>query len=68
MRNDAGEMVVLGKAEPATNFNNLFKTMVGPTRDLNQPGIDKFLEPLRRLGVQSNELSGKSCNWNMNLK
>ena len=33
--------------------------MVGPTRDLNQPGIDKFLEALRRLGVRSNELSGK---------
>ena len=32
--------------------------MVGPTRDLNQPGIDMFLEPLRRLGVRSNELSG----------
>ena len=27
-RNDAGEMVVFGKAEPDTNFNNLFKSMV----------------------------------------
>ena len=58
-RNDAGEMVVFGIAEPGTNFNNFFKSMLGPTRDLNQPGIDKFLEALRRLGVQSNELSGK---------
>ena len=33
--------------------------MVGLTRDLNQPGIDKFLVALRRLGVRSNELSGK---------
>ena len=33
--------------------------MVEPTRDLNQTGIDKFLEALRRLGVRSNELSGK---------
>ena len=58
-RNDAGEMVVCGKAEPGTNFNNLFKSMVGPIRDLNQPGIDKVLEALRCLGVRSNELSGK---------
>ena len=58
-RNDAGEMVVFGKVEPGTNFNNLFKSIIGPTRDLNQPGIDKFLEALRRLGVRSNELSGK---------
>ena len=57
--NDTGEMVVFGKAEPGTNFNNLFKSMVRPTRDLNQPGIDKFLEALRRLDVRSNELSGK---------
>ena len=58
-RNDAGEVVVFGKAEPGTNFNNLFKSLVGPTRDLNQPGIDKFLEALRRLGVRSNKRSGK---------
>ena len=58
-RIDAGKMVVFGKAKPGTNFNNLFKSMVGPSRDLNQPGIDKFLEALRRLGVRSNELSGK---------
>ena len=58
-RNDAGEMVVFGKAEPGTNFDKLFKSMVGHTRDLNQPGIDKFLEALRCLGVRSNELSGK---------
>ena len=58
-RNDVGEMVVFGKAEPGTNLNKLFKSMVGPTRDLNQPGIDKFFKALRRLGVRSNELSGK---------
>ena len=58
-RNDAGEMVVVGKAEPGSNFNNLFKSMVGPTREFNQPGIDKFLDDLRRLGVRSNKLSGK---------
>ena len=33
--------------------------MVGPTRDFNQLGIDKFLDALNRLGVRSNELSGK---------
>ena len=34
--------------------------MITPTRDFNQPGIDKFLETLRRLGVRSDELSGKT--------
>ena len=33
--------------------------MVGPTRDLNQPGIDTFLEALRRLVVRSKELTCK---------
>ena len=58
-RYDFGEMVVFGKVEPGTNFNNLYKSMVGPTRDLNQPGIDKLLEALRRLSVRSNEHSRK---------
>ena len=57
--NHAGEMVVFGKAELGTNFNNLFKSMLGPTCDFNQPNIDKFLEALRRLGVRSSEQSGK---------
>ena len=62
-------MVVFGKAEPGTNFKNLLKSMVEPTRDLKQPGIDKFLEALRRLGVRSNELSGKELQLkDMNLK
>ena len=52
-------MIVFGKAEPGTNVNNLFKSSVGPTRDLNQPGIKKFFEALRRFGVRSNKLSGK---------
>ena len=56
--NDAGEMVVFGKAEPGTNFNNLFTSMVGPTRDLNQFGNEKFLEAPRLIGVRSNKLSG----------
>ena len=51
--------MVFGKAEPGTSFNNLFKSMVGPTRAVNPPGIDKVLEALRRLGVRSNELGGK---------
>ena len=38
--------------------------MVGPTRDLYQFGIDKFLEALRRLGVQSNKLIGKELQLN----
>ena len=34
-RNDAGEMVAFGRAQPGTDFDNLFKSMVGLTRDLN---------------------------------
>ena len=63
-RNDARKMVNFGKAKPGSNFNKLFKSMVGLTRDLNQPGIDKFLEALRRLNVRSNELSGKELQLN----
>ena len=37
-RNDAGDMVVFGRAQPGTDFDNLFKSMVGRTRDLKQPG------------------------------
>ena len=63
-RNDAGKMVVFKKAEPCTNFYNLFKSMVGPTRDLNSHGIDKILEALRRLDVRSNKL----CTKQLQLK
>ena len=41
--------------------------MVGPISDLNQPGIDKFLEALRRLGVRSNELNGKELQLKYEL-
>ena len=57
--NNAGEMVMFGKSEPGTNFNNFFNCMIGRTRDLNKLGIDKFLEALRRLGVRSKILHGK---------
>lgn len=59
-RNSSGEMVVNGKAEPGTNFDSLFKSMVTPKSDLNQPGLDKFLEGLRGMGVRYNELSSKA--------
>ena len=58
-RNDAGEIVVLGKAEPGTNFDNLFKSMVARNPNLNQPGIEKFLEALRSIGVRSSDLSSR---------
>ena len=58
-RNDAGEIVVLGKAEPGTNFDNLFKSMVARNPNLNQPGLDKFLEALRNMGVRSSDLSSR---------
>jgi hypothetical protein len=59
-RNAAGEIVVHGKAEPGTNFDTLFKTMVTQKPNLNQHGIDKFLEALRSMGVRYNELSSKA--------
>ena len=58
-RNEAGEMVVFGKAEPGTDFNNLLKSMVNDTRDLKQPGMDKWLDALKTIGVKANELSGQ---------
>ena len=60
--NNAGEMVVFGKAQPGTDFDNLFKSMVGRTRDLNQPCIKKFLTALKAIEVRSKELSGKAMH------
>lgn len=59
-RNNAGEIVVQGKAEPGTDFDTLFKSMVAPNPNLNQPGIDQFLDALKRIGVGYNELSSKA--------
>ena len=61
-RNDNGEIVVFGKAVPGTHFDNLYKSMVGRTRDLNQYGIKKFLTALKEIGVCSKELSGKALH------
>ena len=57
-RNEAVEMVVFGKAEPGTDFNNLFKSMVNDTRDLKQPCMNKWLDAVKSIGVKANELSG----------
>ena len=59
-RNDQGEFIINGVADPNTDFNALFSSMVGRVHDLKQPGIDKFLGALRQIGVKSNELSGQS--------
>ena len=59
-RNDQGEIVINGVAEPNTNFIALFSSMVGRVNDLQQPGIDKFLGALGQIGVKCNELSGQS--------
>ena len=42
-RNDQGELVINGAAEPNTNFNAWFFNIVGRVHNLQQPGIDKFL-------------------------
>ena len=55
-------MVVFRKAQPGTNFNNLLKSMVNDTRDLKQPGMDKWLDALKTIGVKANELSGQELN------
>ena len=59
-RNDQGELVINGVAEPNTDFNTLFSSMVGRVHDLQQPGIDKFLGALRQIGVKSYDLNGQS--------
>ena len=59
-RNGQGELVINGVADPNTDFNALFSSMVGRVHDLKQPGIDKFLGALRQIGVKRNELSGQS--------
>ena len=50
--------MVFGKTKPGTDLDNLFKSMVGCTSDLNQLGIEKFLTALKAIGVRSNKLSG----------
>ena len=47
-RNNAGKIVVFEKLKPSTNFNTLFTSMVGPTRDSIQFIIETFFEALRR--------------------
>ena len=59
-RNDQGELVINGVADPNTDFNALFSRMVGRVHNLKQPAIDKILGALRQIGVKSNELSGQS--------
>jgi len=58
-RGDDGELVVNDVAEPGTDFNALLSSMVGRNANIEQPGIDKFLNALRQIGIRSGELSGK---------
>ena len=58
--NDAGEMV-FGKAEPGMISITCLKVCFGAL-DLNQPGIEMFLTPIKALVVRSNELSGKALH------
>ena len=53
-----GEIEVNGEPVPGSNFDDLFKSMVGRKQNLNLPGIAQFLGALRQMGVRSNELSG----------
>jgi hypothetical protein len=51
------EIDINGETISGTNFNELFKNMVGPKLKLNLPGIAQFLGALRQMGVKSTELS-----------
>jgi len=57
-RTREGEIDINGETISGTNFNELFKSMVGPKPNLNLPGIAQFLGALRQIGVKSTELSG----------
>ena len=59
-RNDHGELIINGVADPNTDFNALLSSMVRRVHDQKQPGIDKFLGALRQIRVKSNKLSGQS--------
>ena len=58
--NKDGEIVVKGKTVTGTDFTSLFKSMVGPKPDLNQPGTESFMGALHEIGVKPIELSGKA--------
>ena len=53
-----GEIEVNGEKIPGSNFDDLFKSMVGRKQNLNLPGIAQFIGALRQMGVRSSELSG----------
>ena len=53
-----GEIEVNGETVPGSNFDDLFKSMVGRKQNVNLPGIGQFLGALRQMGVKTNELSG----------
>ena len=57
-RNSNGEIVVNGKTEPGTNFDTIFKSLVGRSHDISQFGFDTFLEALHQLGIRKEEFSG----------
>ena len=61
-RNFQGELVLTGIAEPHTNFNSLFTSMVGRVHDLDQHGIDKFLGALNQIGMKTTIWVGKHYN------
>ena len=58
-RNTNGEIIVNGKAEPGTNFDTIFKSLVGRSHDVSQPGFDTFLKALHQLGIRKQEFSGQ---------
>jgi len=56
---EQGELVINGEVIVGSDFNRLFKSMVGTQRDLTQPGMKRFLRALRRIGVTPLDLTGE---------
>ena len=58
--NKHGQVIIKGKPITGTDFESLFKSMISPSPNLDQVGIDSFMGALHEIGVKPSELSGKA--------
>lgn len=54
------QVIINGKPITGTDFETLFKSMISPSPNLDQVGIDSFMGALHEIGVKPSELSGKA--------
>jgi len=54
------QVIIKGKPITGTDFETLFKSMISPSPNLDQVGIDSFMGALHEIGVKPSELSGKA--------